>query len=160
MSETIIYKFRLIKYGNNGKGIVVGHERHVLQPYIKGEQIHIEHRHTNSNRWKDLIISPYSYIPHDHKDLWIWLKDKNGVEIYSNDIAEEETWTSPEMSFDLRHNGVNRFTIVIPDIFYRMGRQLAETLSEEVEQYKSGGFFTVIGNIHENPELLKGKTNA
>jgi uncharacterized phage protein (TIGR01671 family) len=84
------------------------------------------------------------------------LKDKSGKEIYEGDILKEHFGCyKPEMStewIDLSNDDI--FEAKIPDIFFRMGGQFNETLDEEMDTYKSGGFFEVIGNTHENRELI------
>lgn len=87
------------------------------------------------------------------------LQDKNGKEIYEGDILKEHFGGfKPEMSFEfisISHDNI--FEAKIPDLFFQMGGQFQETFDEELEDYTAGKFFEVIGNIYENPELLKAE---
>lgn len=70
------------------------------------------------------------------------LKDKDGREIFEGDIIKESTgtclvvWVQPLASFALRRDGW------MYDHYFQEG-----VFSDDVE---------VIGNIHDNPELMKG----
>ena len=68
------------------------------------------------------------------------LIDKNGKDIYEGDICN---LTASGYSFD-----VNR------QIFFKDGQFLFDTMSLSSISSKDGTRITVIGNIHENPELL------
>lgn len=65
------------------------------------------------------------------------LKDKNGVEIYEGDIVEQVTHDVAEVIFK---NG-SFSTYLEPGMWLEMSQNACD--------------FKVIGNIHENPELLE-----
>lgn len=80
------------------------------------------------------------------------LKDKNGKEIYEGDILRHEYLLSPEMSFDLIKQS-EEFVVEIPDFFYRHGDYREHQPSNEAKE--PAEYMEVIGNIYENPEVLK-----
>ena len=88
-------------------------------------------------------------------DQWKFLQftgltDKNGKEIYEGDIVERKSWFSDS-------NGVTRLS---DDNSY-MQRRIVEFEAGKVFQgYRIQENDEVIGNIHENPELLENKTPA
>lgn len=80
-------------------------------------------------------------------ELWTGLKDKNGIPIYENDI--------------LRINGKKHFNIFYVEYSkIKCGYNAIFNPRLEVSFDLSflhcyGGDFEIIGNIHENPELLE-----
>jgi uncharacterized phage protein (TIGR01671 family) len=68
------------------------------------------------------------------------LKDKNGVEIYEGDICRLDSWT-PSICEVLFDRGGFCFRSNVNDSYYNDCKYLENSV--------------VIGNIYENPELLK-----
>lgn len=80
------------------------------------------------------------------------LKDKNGVEIYEGDIVKTQVWTKID---DENSSGDWYFG----EIVYHQGSFLGRFPKPEVMEYLQHFRYEVIGNIYENPELLKRKVN-
>lgn len=89
-------------------------------------------------------------ISHDSKDQCAELKDKNGKEIYEGDIVQQRlpNWIKGEGEF------VNTEEVIFDEGEF-CGRRPDGYISHiNIKFYIKVGF-EVIGNIYENPELLK-----
>jgi len=94
------------------------------------------------------------FLNYEHWCEYTGLKDKNGKEIYESDIVQEY-----QMRFEDEGDDWKLLPYDKPDIV-TMGRfpiywLERETFGYEGEDLKGPDDFEVIGNIYENPELLK-----
>ncbi|EAI7024799.1 hypothetical protein CJM00_08865 [Campylobacter jejuni] len=88
-------------------------------------------------------------------ELWTGYFDKNGNKIYENDIIKNESLE--EIYYITRDNTYKMFKIIIYDKdcnenLYRKKNPADINLLKMLVSDKN---MSVIGNIHENPELLK-----
>ena len=129
-------KFRLIK--NNE---VVGYEEHrLVGDGIHPKQIFIYHSRTgHPMSWKELTLCPGEYLKHDTKDQFTGLHDKNGKEIYEGDILESYCSECSKGRQDVVRFVSNGFWCGTDDDLWMPNSEYCE----------------IIGNIHENPELLE-----
>jgi len=85
-------------------------------------------------------------------ELWTGLKDKNGKEHYCDDIFDIGQTVNGQSKFVIV-NCIGRFDVRYAyDLSKRYEYDIDELLDLRNDQ---GCTYEVIGNIHENPELLK-----
>lgn len=126
-------KFRLVKDGK-----IVGYERHDIEHYSKVTICHSE----DGEKWFSIVYCAVEreFIEHDHKDQFIGLPDKNGVEIYERDIIRGSRFPHHVHQVEYDEAQFNPFG-------YPSGWSDGE--------WENVGWLEceVIGNIYENKEL-------
>ena len=90
-----------------------------------------------ARNWADVVFMQFT-----------GLKDKNGKEIYEGDICEMALTTPYGL---IKHKGVMKFNEKSAQFGCDVETEL-ENIADHIEQKEAP---KVIGNIYENPELLK-----
>lgn len=84
-------------------------------------------------------------------DRYTGCKDKNGIEIYENDIVCIDYSTAKTISLVHFGNHQNEFSHDVIGFYIYQEGYITETF-----RYSSN-ITEIIGNIHQNPEILEGK---
>ncbi|EAC2632651.1 hypothetical protein Y489_12835 [Listeria monocytogenes] len=106
--------------------------------------------------WQNKPINEQFRLESEEKLVWMQytgLKDKNGKKIFEGDIvafSEDDFHVFNSQVEYFSEDGYPAFDIKVPSTYY-----FDSNVFSEVSM--SGGYeIEVIGNIHENPELLEG----
>lgn len=88
-------------------------------------------------------------------ELWTGFYDRNGIKIYENDILEDKALE--ELYHITRSDSGNMFKIAIytTNAFEELYERKAKPDISFLKTFKSERNMEIIGNIHENEDLLK-----
>lgn len=104
-----------------------------------------------SKQYLDVISNPNAYANRFVIEPFTSLKDKNGTEIYEGDIIEIEIpMTHPHGAILATFTAVAEW---VNDGFYAMEIGVTDPVLRSLYGH-SGTHCRVIGNIHDNPELV------
>jgi len=93
----------------------------------------------------ELLIGAVSSIPDLFLMQYTGLKDKNGVEIYEGDIVQRKNW----------HENSDGKTVLSEANSYMKKWAVIYEIGSVWQGYTVDSKDEVIGNIYQNPELLK-----
>lgn len=139
-------KYRLWKKVN-GEWVLVGYE----EWWPANDKAHLSdgwwYSRDNDNWHTDNRHD--TYIPHDHKDAYTGLKDKNGAEIYEGDTLK--------ISTDSEEEGLQEENT---EVWFHKGKFLTRHYAFPVSSWAENDanqnvWCEVVGNIHENSSLLE-----
>lgn len=133
---------REIKFRLRLRGKIVGYEKWYPGSYNKNDGFYTAAPcwlySVNGERWNPAPIF------HDGKDQFTGLRDKNGKDIYEGDV----------LRFD-EENVKNEVAGVVGAVEFERGAFRVECFEDYKTVLDTGDCCEIIGNIHENPELLK-----
>ena len=149
---------RMIKFRLRIGSEIVGYEL-FSSSTVGGGWFYLDIKALNPH-WKREQGVPDSYIYHTEKDQYTALHDKNGKKIYEGDIVRiyEEDEESPS---GIIHEHLGFIYWHEKECRYKYGTKKQKVLGEkDWHDYSEFPSYMceheVIGNIYENPELLKG----
>lgn len=114
-------------------------------------QVYVVCDETSDKRGTCLIM----HKPNVMREQYTGLKDKNGKEIYEGDIVEEDIDFNSKMT-----DGAFRYRVYWDDCLLCWALDPIGEESIHDELWQTNLSRRVIGNTHENPELLERKNNA
>lgn len=106
--------------------------------------------------WLSRYANEIADIPEQIElEQYTGLKDKNGKEIYDGDIIQET------LGFDVDSiDGTFRYKVIWNEDMLCWSLEYIGNESIHDDLYECNSTVEVIGNIHENPELLEEKNNG
>ena len=121
-----------------------------------------KHRHIMGDVWhywgyvddhQGVFVSPLSEAQGGDGFQYTGLQDKNSVDIYEGDIIETRFADDSDL-VQARGNLIHIGVVIFENAQYNMKHDGKNGC--HVKLYMNGGqdMLTVVGNIHENPELL------
>lgn len=140
---------------------------------IKAKKFRVTGKPKNEGEWTYGEVHLQSTIPHIHEGMdkypidvdtigqYTELKDNNDKEIYEGDIVYSEFADGSNCMFLVGWNNKLSCFGVMDEYNYR-SKQLGYDFPEFdnhlfIEVLKNSKIFKIIGNIHDNPELLTEK---
>lgn len=132
--------------------------------WVQGYYIKAEHHWHKHGIHKDWIICGASanggwFALHNKYAVkaetvgqFIGLTDKNGKKIWEGDIV---AWNSGEMDIDGRYFDDEIFFVKFSSRIFGFAKNYGAKYSEETFEGETGRDLVVIGNLHDNPELLE-----
>ena len=85
------------------------------------------------------------------------IEDKNGKEIYEGDVLEDDEHNLYKVVFSVYHGfvGMHKYTVTSSWTLDKNGEEVYSTEEEPIRLAELYFKTEVIGNIYENPELLR-----
>ncbi|EJA0792813.1 hypothetical protein MQB54_001419 [Listeria monocytogenes] len=106
-----------------------------------------ERKGASTLTYAHFIINNMHAIDEKNVGQYTGLKDKNGKKIFEGDIVINSKGQIGYIAFLVQEAG---FVVVLKNSDYRLGHRNTNECYEKATHHK------VIGNMHENPELLEG----
>ena len=110
-----------------------------------------EHGKVNEGGFADFNwLNAFEVIPHT-VGQFTGLTDKNGKKIFEGDVVKK-SWT-----YYVIHQRRSQIDAFIGQIVFDSGSYIMKEQGEFIGSSHNGERLEIIGNIHDNPELLKGE---
>lgn len=115
---------------------------------------------TDINEISDVneVAAPRREVDEDTVGQWTGLYDKNNKKMYEGDIVECVSWN--EFFSDVMEPFRRRMYISFKNGGFKMIEPMPRPMKDNVWDIIYDGDIKVIGNIHDNPELLNEEQNV